>query len=258
MTSYLRRVVRSLTTRAPLICIGHSHTENIAAAAAALDVPIACYNFWRYQNILVRTGEAVDFTPEFRSQLAAPVFSFVGGAVHHDIGLCAHPRPYDFVWPERPDLPVSEGAELIPYAGIHAAIRARVQQYFDIMAAIRAAVQGPVFHMESPPAYANEVAPNDPDWVMFHGEGQQIAPAWMRYKLWRVHSAIVAARCAETGITFVPAPAEALDAQGFLARPFHGTVAHANAEYGALVLRQMLSLAGTDSVAKRVRRAISA
>jgi len=33
--------------------------------------------------------------PAIRSRLVAPVFSLIGGAVHQDIGLVVHPRPFD-------------------------------------------------------------------------------------------------------------------------------------------------------------------
>jgi len=255
---YLRRMVRGLTGRAPLVCIGHSHTENVAAAAAAAGIPLESINFWRFPAAMVRSGGAVDFAPEIRSRLSAPIFSLVGGAVHHDVGLFVHPRPYDFVLPESQDLPMTDNAELVPYAAVHAALRMRVEPYFEIMAAVRAATQGPMFHMESPPVYAGEAVPNEPDWIAFYGADRQVAPAWLRYKLWRVHSMIVQDYCAEAGITYVPAPPEASDAQGFLLDKFYGTLAHANQDYGALVLRQMLELSGVEPLAKRLRRAISA
>jgi hypothetical protein len=253
----LRRVVQRLAARPPLVCIGHSHTENVVAAAETAGVALECFNFWRHQDGLIRSDDKVELAAEIRSRLVAPVFSLVGGAVHHDIGLLVHPRPYDFSWPERPDLPFSEGAEIVPYEAVLAVMRARTQQYLQIMGAIRAATPGPVFHMQSPPIYAEEAVPaNDPGWVAFFGQDRLIAPAWLRYKLWRVHSEIVRSYCDEIGIVFVPNPPESIDARGFMEARFHGTPAHANQAYGALILRQMQSLASGDSVIRRMSRAV--
>jgi hypothetical protein len=112
-------------------------------------------------------------------------------------------------------------------------MRSRTQPYLDIMGAVRAATQGPVFHLESPPTYANEQIPSDdPGWVGMFGAGAAFSPKWLRYKLWRVHSGIVAGYCREIGIAFVAHPAEAVDANGFLLAEYHGTPAHSNAAYG--------------------------
>jgi hypothetical protein len=255
--SGLRRVVQRLAARSPLICIGHSHTENVVAAAEAAGIALECFNFWRHPHGVILGEGKVELAVEIRSRMVAPVFSLVGGAVHHDIGLLVHPRPFDFTWPEQPDLPFSEGAEIVPYDAVLAIMRARTLRYLQIMAAIRAATQGPVFHMQSPPIYAEEAVPaNDPGWVAFFGHDRLIAPAWHRYKLWRVHSEIVRSYCAEIGIVFVPNPLESIDSRGFMEAKFHGTPAHANQAYGALVLRQMQSLASGDSVVRKIGRAV--
>lgn len=255
--SGLRRVVQRLAPRPPLICIGHSHTENVVAAAETAGVALECFNFWRLKGGLIRNDEKVELSAEIRAGLVAPVFSLVGGAVHHDIGLLVHPRPYDFTWPEQPDLPFSEGAEVVPYDAVLAIMRARTLQYLQIMAAIRAATQGSVFHMQSPPIYAEEAVPaNDPGWVAFFGQNRVIAPAWHRYKLWQVHSEIVRSYCAEIGIVFVPNPPQSIDSRGFMEARFHGTPAHANQAYGALVLRQMQGLSFGGSVIGRMSRVV--
>jgi hypothetical protein len=242
MTGRFRRVARRLAGRRPIVCVGHSHIDSVEAAAASAGVALEAINFWRALTaVSFRADGSVDLIPEVRSRLIAPVFSFVGGAVHHDIGLFVHSRPYDFVLPERQDLPLSAGAELIPYDAVHAAMQARTRPYLEIMAAIRAAARGSMFHVESPPIYRDEVVPpKAPVWMSW--DNPQISPAWFRYKLWQVHSGIVRAYCRESGITFIPHPPEAVDAQGFLAAGFYSFTAHVNPDYGALVLRQMQEL----------------
>ncbi len=227
------------------VCIGHSHTEPLAAAAASSGTRLEILNFWHLPGaVTIEAGRTV-LSPALRERLGPPVFSLIGGAVHQDVGLIQHARAFDVVLPGRPDLPLAQGAEIIPHGAVHAAMLARTQPYLDIMSAVRDAVQGAMFHMESPPTYADEqVPPDDPGFALFFGQGAAFSPAWLRYKLWRIHSDIVAEHCLRHGIVFVAHPAEAVDGTGFLLAAFHGTPAHANAAYGALVLAQLRQLAG--------------
>jgi hypothetical protein len=255
--SGLRRMVQRLAAPPELVCIGHSHIENVVAAAAIAGVALKSFNFWHYPSSLVHSDDKTELASEISSRLTAPLFSFVGGAVHQDVGLVVHPRPYDFTLPDRPDLPFAEGAESVPYEAVLAVMQGRTQLYLRIMGAIRRAIEGPMFHMQSPPIYTDEAVPeNDAGWVDFFGGNRRIAPVWLRYKLWQVHSQIVRSYCGETGILFVPHPPKAVDAQGFMTERFHGTTAHANQAYGALVLRQMQDLASNDSLIRKMGRTV--
>ena len=223
-----------------LVIIGHSHTEPVAAAAAAAGVPLDVLNFWHLPEPFIEAGDRLQLKPALRARLLAPVFSLVGGNVHQDVGLVVHPRRFDFVWPERPDLALEDGAEIIPYDAVQAALSARAGYFLDIMSAVRDATSGPVFHIESPPTYGPEILPrDDAGFAHFFGKDAEFSPPWLRFKLWRVHSDIVAAHCRAIGIQFLAHPPEAVTEAGFLRDAYHGTPAHANAAYGALVLAQM-------------------
>ena len=224
----------------PLVVIGHSHTETVAAAARQLGQALELLNFWHLPDPFVMEHGRMALVPAIRKRLVAPVFSFIGGAVHQDIGLVVHPLPFDFVWPERPDLPLTPGADIIPFDALHAAMLEQTRHFRDIMSAVRAAVDGPVFQMESPPTFEHEALPqNDPGFYYLFGADAAFSPPWLRYKLWRVHSGIIAAHCQTIGIEFISCPAETVDARGFLQEAYHGTPAHANVAYGALILQQM-------------------
>ncbi len=236
--------LKRLSPADPPVCIGHSHTEHLAAAAASAGIRLEIFNFWHLPGAVTVEAGQTRLSSELRSRLKAPVFSLIGGAVHQDVGLIQHARPFDLVLPDRPDLPLAPGAEVIPHGAVHAAMLARTRPYLDIMSAVRDAVDGAMFHMESPPTYADEQVPaDDPGFHLFFGEGVSFSPAWLRYKLWRLHSAIVSAHCRAAGIVFVPHPAESVSEAGFLREQFHGTPAHANAAYGELVLAQLRRLA---------------
>ena len=68
---------------------------------------------------------------------------------------------------------------------------------------------------------------------------QEISPRHLRYKIWRLHSDIVALVCAENGIDYLTHPPQAVDDEGFLRPEFSRDGIHANEAYGALQLRQM-------------------
>ncbi len=229
------------------VCIGHSHTENLAAAAALSGTRLEILNFWHLPGAVTQEAGRVALSPGLRARLTPPVFSLIGGAVHQDVGLIQHARPFDIVLPDRPGLPLTPGAEIISYDAVHAALLARTQPYLDLMSAVRDAAAGAMFHMESPPTYADEQVPqDDAGFHLFFGAGAAFSPAWLRYKLWRMHSAIVAAHCLAAGIVFVPHPAQSVGESGFLRETFHGTPAHANTAYGQLVLAQLRRLAHLD------------
>jgi hypothetical protein len=226
------------------VCIGHSHSACVAEAALAAGAPLDVLNFWNLPGAVVTNAGEVNLAPFVAERLRAPVFSLVGGAVHYDVGLILHPLPFDFIDPAEPDIPLVPQAAVIPYSAVRHAIARRTEPYLRIMDAVRASVHGAVFHLQSPPVFvAESVQEDDPGWVAFYGKGHCIAPAPFRKKLWRMHSALVAEHCAATGITFVPCPPEAMDAEGYLRPGLNGRPAHANAAYGKLVLDQILRLA---------------
>ena len=67
-----------------------------------------------------------------------------------------------------------------------------------------------------------------------------VTPAPIRAKLYRINSDIFRGSCAELGVDFVPPPAEAVDAAGFL-KPQYWTrdPTHANHVYGRLLMKQI-------------------
>ena len=225
-----------------LVCIGHSHTETLAAAAAEAGIAMEVLNFWHLPGAVTTSGGQPQLSTALRARLKGPVISMIGGAVHQDIGLMIHPRPFDFVLPSAPDLPMAPDAEIIPFTAVQDAMRLRAAHDMGLLSAVREAVSGPVFHMESPPTYEHEELPEDDQaFYDFFGPNAAFSPPGLRLKLWRLHSAEIQAYCRSIGVTFLGHPAEAVGEDGFLLKSFHGTPAHANASYGALLLRQLLA-----------------
>ena len=226
------------------VCIGHSHAACVAAAAAERGVQLLVLNFWQMPGAVIGEGSHARFAPFVIEQLHAPVFSMIGGAVHHDIGLLLPLRPFDFIDPAEPHLPRMQDATLIPYHAVLKNMRVRATPFLRLMDCVRAAVHGPMYHMQSPAIFAGEAPEEDkPDWVAYYGPGRRVSPAPFRRKLWRMHSMVVREHCAASDIHFVPCPAESLDIDGYLRSGLNGRPAHANEAYGAMVLNQILKLA---------------
>jgi hypothetical protein len=175
----------------------------------------------------------------------------IGGNEYHLIGLTNHPRPFDFVLPAAPKLPLLPGAEIIPTTLIIQTMRSSMQYVLAVFTALREATGLPIWHVQSPPpissdAYILAHATYFKDVINMHG----VMPALLRWKLWRLQSDVYLEACESLGIAFLPTPPEALDQQGFLVEAgWNQDPTHANGWFGELILSQIAE------VCKQVRAA---
>ncbi len=227
------------TDTAPVL-IGHSHAEAIFDAASLQGVRLNGYNFWHAPQPALNADRTA-FHPEIAEVLQrGPVFSAVGGSVHSVMAMVQHLRPFDFVLPSRPDLPMIQGVEVVPFAAIRRAMAVSVEEYLQIMRLVCGQATGPVFHLEPPPPLEDgERVLADVPWMFFPDLTHEVAPASLRYKCWRLHSELVGDFCTEHDVELIPAPPEAMDARGYLKPAHYLDAMHVNASYGALVLAQM-------------------
>ena len=73
----------------------------------------------------------------------------------------------------------------------------------------------------------------------------KITSRYVRYKMWRLHSAVVREVCQTNGMEFVPVPEASMDAEGFLRPECYATdAAHANEEYARHLLHQIDGIVG--------------
>lgn len=227
---------------APL-CIGHSHLRCVQVAALETRAALQAVNFWDGSSVILNSPEDPVLAVELQRKVQAhpgTVFSFVGGGAHTVIALASHPRRYDFVLPENPDLPFDPRAELIPVDAVRAVLEREAAPYLKLMRHLRSLASVRLVHIEPPPPCPDNdsIAPHMP-WSLFPGMLQEVAPRWLRYKAWRLHSKIVSDWCGANDIEFLPAPAGAADATGFLRPEYFQDGVHANAAYGQLLLAQM-------------------
>jgi hypothetical protein len=236
----VRRALMRLFPQPRLVCIGHSHTRAIVAAAQNRGVRLTSIDFWSTGQPVVVDAGPRRFRADIAEQLTGKVFSMVGGAAFNIMGLCVHPRRFDFVLPSTPHLPFDPHAEIVPFGAVRAALLDITQPFLDLMGYIRDAAAGPVYQIEAPPPFVDDGRMlAEVFWPDFEGMRREISPPHFRFKLWRLHSEIVQQFCTKRNITFIPRPPEAVDADGYLLSQFYGDTMHVNEDYGALVLEQM-------------------
>ncbi|MBC7155735.1 MAG: hypothetical protein H5U19_14240 [Rhodobacteraceae bacterium] len=231
-----------------VLIIGHSHIGGIMRAHAerggrveGLGIEFAPISADYYQPNL--DGQLA-LHPEIVRIIGAPRFdlivSCVAGNAHYSLGLVNNPRKYDFVLPLAPDLPLEDGAEILPYGLIRKHLLEMAQETIPALPAIHAAAGAPLVQIESPP-------PVPPENVMRHPK--HFAPLIKQYGLsrreriwrfWRLQALIIQDICSERAIPYLPAPAAMTDDDGFLARPaWTDDPTHAGPAYGHAVLDQL-------------------
>lgn len=239
---------------APILAVGTSHLaaleEAIRHNGTAPRIAFVQLRDPGYRGALVRSPAGA---PSLKRRLAEDVtersrelvVSLVGGNKHNILGLLNHPRPFDFILPDEPDLPFTQGAECVPVGLVAESLTRRAANELDLLRALRRATTATMVHMESPPPNPSvEHIRRHPGVFKDRIDALGVAPTHLRYKLWRVHSSVVRAVCSEIGITFVPAPREAQDAHAMmLEAAWAEDPTHGSAWYGALVLKQILDVA---------------
>jgi hypothetical protein len=222
------------------VLIGHSHVTGLAKVAAAER---------RDARVFVGAARhgggafpvAAGVTPELQAVLTPDVvvLSCIGGNAHNIMALLAHDPPFDFVCPAEPHLPLDADAEILSQAAVRDTLKRRASKHMDLFHKVAASARGPVFHAESPP-------PSPPHERFLSGLAQltdrRPATPRLRYKIWRLHSAIVREACDEAGVTFIPHPSRSTDDVGMLLPRYYLNPTHANAAYARLVWRQLEAL----------------
>jgi hypothetical protein len=220
-----------------ILIVGHSHMGALRRANAA-DNTFDFISLMKAEGLPNFLKTPLDTTPY------TAVVTTIRGSKHNVIGLVNHQKPFDFILPSDPDLPLRQGVEILPFAVVEAMFTHECIGTLAILKKLRKKIPGPLFTLDPPPpipdaSYIEQNASNFAEKVQQQG----VAPAAFRYKLWKLQSQILQKFCQELGVIHLPVPAEALDAQGFLAQAYwHLDPTHGNPQYGALVLQQLRQL----------------
>lgn len=235
------------------LCVGYSHVATVQKGAAELGIPIETLNFWKNPETIVNfwnLPEGVEsddgsslFSSETGDRLRAhvgPVCALVAGTAHLVVGTLVHPRAFDFVLPSEPELELKADAEVLPSLAVRRILEKISAPFIAQLAEMASLCDGPFFHFEPPPpTFDSRAIEKHVPWTWFPGMLHEVAPPIFRYKLWRLHSEIVAAACLRLGVQFVPAPATSKDERGFLHDRFFEDGTHGNLDYGKLMVKQI-------------------
>lgn len=234
-TDRTRRTAASPGDAGVVVCIGHSHATAVAQAAQARTCDVDAILFWSEARALDTDGKLRPDLAE-RVRAARKVVAAVGGSSAAVIGLVEHHRPFDFVLPAEPDLPLDPTRELVPVDAVRAALAAEEGKYTSLLEQMRALSHGPVVQIEAPPpVYDSALIAGFVPWSLWPDQPQKVAPPALRYKLWRLSSEVVAAICAQLDVIYQPAPKASLDGTGFMAPGLSSDGIHGDISYGHLV-----------------------
>lgn len=242
-----------------ILVIGQSHVAAIRAAAKArreahpdrLRTRVIHTGEPQYAPEMIGEGEEAVFSPALvaaiRDQMArhGPLLaSASGGNVHNAFSLIRHPRPWDFLLSGEDGPPLDPQAEPITEALVRAALEAGLARDRTRLREIRR-IAGDFVQLESPPPLADgdHIARQADAYFSERGiAGMGVAPPALRYRIWRLHSRIIADHCAALGVRFLPVPKQVQDERGFLRPDFAGDATHGNQAYGEAVIRALEEL----------------
>ena len=241
-----------------ILLIGHSHTQCFIDAYGAEMRGVLELDAIRLHRDKIVGGE-----PDFADYIAGQVKKLevahagglntydavvllLGGNTHNVLGLVEMSPPFDFVLSSQPSLPVSARARLLPEAVIKGVLLQRIETMFLGMNVIRQMFGGAMYCLESPPPIG------DDDYVRRYLDehfrkdfenNRDVVSAQLRYKLWKVSSAIYSERSRQLGISYVECP-ESVLVDGMYLRPegYPLNATHGNAWYGGKVLENFLDI----------------
>lgn len=236
-----------------MIVFGHSHLVTLRSAAedAQLNYGTLIHldESDRFTNPLVLDRSKGDSSPNpaVMAQLDkagafkddADVISIVGGNAHNIVGLLRHDRPFGIVLPgsigDQATLPPA--TEVIAYEMMIRHFQCRNKKYTDFLRLLRPLVKGRLWHVESPPPCPDEeFINNNIDTYFKDRVSLGLNAAHLRHRLWRCHSDMIRRNCEELGISFIPAPPDTMDTDGFLLPEGWGNATHGNNWYGLRTL----------------------
>lgn len=248
-----------------LVVIGHSHTTAIARAlerqpsslfsTRIIHMRVFGHQIGAAEPIEPDASGVMRIHPALYRELAQVnesdlqiIVSMIGGNAHYLAGMLQHPMPLDFILPEQPDLPIAEGATIVPYDFMHDALGRHAYPHMAQIEALRKFIPGPILHLQPPPLIGDDhyVRQHLEPYFRQHLEPQngeqerEIAPRMVRYKFWRLHSKMIHQFCSNIGVRFVPVPEGTTDPEGFLVpEGYPGNATHANEWYGERLVQQI-------------------
>jgi len=247
-----------------IIIAGHSHT--FALVGGGDDTPTPhLLPVDGYDNVFAlhsRWPRPGDYWSTLIGHAAGNAVALVwAGNTHNVLFLLEQNPPIDFICRQLPDLPLQEGAVVVPESLIRAKFLSDNLELPHVLEALKAQVNSRIAVVATPP-------PNpDNDHLMslladelqfmikppgFSEERLKLTSPVIRLKLWRLLQDLYEDEATKAGVEFIPVPDTVTDADGFLKPEFWaGDVTHANSAYGQVMLAHVAATLGTPGEAWR-------
>jgi hypothetical protein len=198
-----------------VVAIGNSHIDAIRNAAEQLDVTalpfrLRCLRLMpAYTPYWLQEDGGMSLNPEFSKDAEALLHSerpdlvlcFASSNGHFNLGLFTGPKPFDFIHPEKPDLPLLPHAQIVPYDLMREKSVADSPWWSQIIDLARRCCDAPIYSVcPRPPLnrlddFWRNVQPELLAALKKHGA----APAVFRYKVWRLYADAERQRASECG-----------------------------------------------------------
>ena len=167
--------------------------------------------------------------------------SVIGGNVHNVLGLLRHERPFDFRLSNESSPEVDLEAELLVESTVALVLKRMAARDLARLRALHATV-GPFLQVESPPPLRDSASIEAASEAYFRDAGIArvgVAPAGLRYRLWRLASRLFREAAEDLGCGFVPVPESVRDSDGFLRPELAADATHGNEQYGENLIREL-------------------
>lgn len=241
------------------MAFGHSHLGTLAAAYSdaqarrGIDFELTTYQLLRSdrQHIVHIDGQGWHYHPEIAGDLSDlidtlrpdAVVVMLQGEQAASAALLAPVRPFDFFFPDEADHVPAPDAGIIPFNLMLAATRAIYTLPGELIDQLRSKLPTVTVALSPPPIIGDQdyILSNDirHAGISEHIEQYGLPPTPWRVRVWKLHTTALRRLYAERGIAFIDPPPAAVDDEGCLKADLRVDVFHANATYGAMLLRQI-------------------
>lgn len=171
------------------------------------------------------------------------LLSMVQGNYYNQLGMVASGGVFDVVLPFAPDLPLQEGAIVLPYGAVREMMlvtMSELKTYISLMA------RGPFAKrtiLAGPPPPIRDDAPIR-ELLASEGVTDSPSPAHVRLKLWHLQDRLYAEMCKGTPLVYLSgAPEGVQDDEGFLRPDLVKDAVHGNQKWASLLLAQAMIVA---------------
>ena len=221
-----------------IVVIGQSHVDALRRSLPQDDTCYKIINTLRVKNWCPPGGKvSEDFIGSLPRE--AHFVSMMGGSFHNVLGMVEHDIPFDFVGTPQEIGTIDPSRHIIPFQMMTRLFLDRYDHFlFGPINQLSPHFEGRCIHVAAPPPIPSN------EHIREHGrlrsEGEIVPPA-IRKKLYDLQAGVMRSLCQLHDVMYVPPPAEACDALGFLMEDYYrgSDAVHANAAYGALIQKQI-------------------